>query len=148
MLIPDKPLVVIACGNKKKHGVQKAIDLYTGSVFASVRTYARSITPDSNIFIISAKHGLIPSYKKLRPYNLRITESDLSAEQVKAQSIEYGVADHPNIIFVGGRDYFPILSEAIPSIRSLFGKNGILGIEASMFKMFEALKEWKGKVPE
>jgi hypothetical protein len=59
---------LISCGKKKLPHRAPAADLYTGPLFKLSLAYARRLGSRS-IYILSAKHGLLPLTKKVAPYD-------------------------------------------------------------------------------
>lgn len=63
-----KKIVLIACSNKKLRHPAAAMDLYASQLFRLSLRYARSLRPNA-IFILSARYGLVPLGKCIRPYD-------------------------------------------------------------------------------
>ena len=61
-------IVLISCVSKKLPYRAKAMDLYTSALFRKCLQYAYSLDP-TEIFILSAKHGLIKLEEEIDPYN-------------------------------------------------------------------------------
>jgi hypothetical protein len=61
-------IVLIACASKKRERSAKARDLYLSALFTKSLAYAERLRPD-RIYILSAKHGLIPSENVIAPYD-------------------------------------------------------------------------------
>lgn len=74
-------VVLISCVAGKKSGAHKAEDLYDSPLFFGQLNYAKKLNPD-RIYILSAKHGLVPLSKKIEKYNE--TLNDATAEQKQA----------------------------------------------------------------
>lgn len=70
-----KKLIVIPCGGAKLETAAPAAELYTGSMFKDILRTARALTQEENIFILSAKHGLIALDKIVEPYNLKMGQA-------------------------------------------------------------------------
>lgn len=51
--------VVIPCGARKLPGTHRATDLYTGPYYRACLAWARSITTDDSIVILSARYGFL-----------------------------------------------------------------------------------------
>ena len=63
-------IVLISCTKKKKDCRCAAWELYSASeLFKKELVYARELTTDNNIYVLSAKHGLIQLTDELDPYN-------------------------------------------------------------------------------
>lgn len=76
-----KKIVLISCVSKKKPCKAKAAELYVSPLFLGYLRYAKSQKPD-DIFILSAKYGLLELDSEIEPYNL--TLKDMSSAQVRA----------------------------------------------------------------
>jgi len=74
-----KPIILIGCGKKKCQRKARAEWMYQGGYYASCLSLARLLTERNCIFILSAKYGIIPLTKTIKPYNLKIT--DLSKKE-------------------------------------------------------------------
>jgi hypothetical protein len=63
-----KRVVLISCVSRKLAHAALAKDLYVSALFQFWLRYARTLEPD-NIFILSAKYGLVDLEQPLEPYN-------------------------------------------------------------------------------
>jgi len=63
-----KQIVLISCSKSKLSFKAMAQDLYTGTIFKYSMQYAKSLKPD-NIYILSAKYGLVPLDDIIVPYD-------------------------------------------------------------------------------
>jgi hypothetical protein len=75
-----RTFVLISCASKKVPHRAKAKDLYISPLFKLGLQYARSLNPD-DIFILSAKYGLVPLDQEIEPYDL--TLNDMPDRDVK-----------------------------------------------------------------
>lgn len=66
-----KKIVLISCGSSKLNKKAQAQHLYTGNVFRMTLQYAKALNPDE-IFIVSAKYGLVELTTELEPYDLTL----------------------------------------------------------------------------
>jgi len=66
-------IVLISCVSKKLENKSKAKDLYLSSLFTKSLKYATSIKPD-NIFILSAKYGLVGLNQEIEPYDITLNK--------------------------------------------------------------------------
>lgn len=73
-------IVLISCVSKKLQHKAKAKDLYISPLFKYSLKYAESIKPD-NIFILSAKYGLLELEQEIEPYN--ITLNEMSSKEIE-----------------------------------------------------------------
>jgi len=67
-----KRIVLISCVSKKGNKKTKARDLYKGPLFTNSLAYAEKLNPD-NIFIISAKYGLVELNREIEPYDVTLS---------------------------------------------------------------------------
>jgi len=68
-----RPLLMIACSGAKNPGTHKAIDLYRGVMFDVLRKWMPEGDRAPEIFIISAKHGLVHQHQLLADYEQPMT---------------------------------------------------------------------------
>lgn len=102
-------IVFISCGKAKLDRDSKAIDLYVGRLFKKKLAYALRFYPDSNIYILSAKHGLIPGDQVISPYDqvLPERENDEVREWSNRVIAQLGIFDSKEpILFLGNPRYF------------------------------------------
>lgn len=97
-------IIIIACGSAKKTVPSRAIDLYTGGVFAKRRAFAEQ--RGGPHFILSAKYRLILPSRIVRPYDQ--TMLGMSREQrllwayaVRAQLLEYTAPGDTIVVLAG-----------------------------------------------
>jgi len=64
-----KTVVLIGCGKEKLPGSHRAEDLYQGDLFKKSLEYARQIYPNADIYVLSAKYGLLPLNKVIACYD-------------------------------------------------------------------------------
>jgi hypothetical protein len=71
----DWELTWIGCGQAKRGGEQRAVDLYTGSLFRAHLAIARHST-GRNPQILSAEHGLLAPHEPIRFYDTTLDNED------------------------------------------------------------------------
>jgi cytoplasmic iron level regulating protein YaaA (DUF328/UPF0246 family) len=104
-----KTIVLISCVKKKRDYRCKAEDLYISSYFKKNLAYAKSLYPD-NIFILSAKYGLLPLNKEIDTYDLTLNKFPKealikwSADTIQQLKIETDL-EKDNFIFLAGNKY-------------------------------------------
>lgn len=76
-----KRIVLISCVSQKLPYRAKARDLYTSTLFKLNLQYAEKLAPDE-IFILSAKHGLLSLEQEIEPYEQ--TLNNMRSSEVKA----------------------------------------------------------------
>ena len=76
-----KRIVLISCVSQKLSYRAKARDLYTSTLFKLNLKYADKLAPDE-IFILSAKHGLLSLEQEIEPYEQ--TLNNMRSGEIKA----------------------------------------------------------------
>lgn len=71
----DWEMTWIGCGQAKRRGEQRAVDLYTGSLFRAHLAIARHST-GRNPQILSAEHGLLAPHEAIRVYDTTLDDDD------------------------------------------------------------------------
>lgn len=105
----EKRIVLISCVSQKLRHRAKARDLYISTLFRLNLRYAQKLQPD-DIFILSAKYGLLPLDKEIEPYEqtlntMRSSEIKKWAEQVLEQLRGIGSLEDDEFIFLAGEKY-------------------------------------------
>ena len=62
--------LITFCSSRKRHGCRRAIELYDGPIFKILRRHKKNF----DVFIISAKYGLISENDIICNYDLKMTE--------------------------------------------------------------------------
>lgn len=112
-------IVLIQCASKKAKEKTKAEELYISDLFRSSLLYAKKHLRPDHIFILSAKHGLLPLDREVEPYDLTLKK--MSAAKVKewAQMTANQLSEHSNLqsdhfIILAGERYRRYLLPYIP----------------------------------
>jgi hypothetical protein len=110
-----KKIVLISCVSKKRSYKSKARDLYISPLFKKNLQYALKLEPDQ-IFILSAKYGLVSLDEEIEPYDL--TLNTMSAKEIKdwSERVLTGLANTADLqqdqfIFLAGAKYRKYLLE-------------------------------------
>lgn len=105
------PKFILSCGAKKRDQISYAINLYTGSFFIAQKNWAlKKASSKNDIFILSAKHGLISHDKIIAPYDLKMgNKGCVSVDFVKIQAKKMGLIDEI-IVSPAGENYRKIIS--------------------------------------
>jgi len=114
-----KTIVLISCVSKKLSYKAQAKDLYISPLFRMNLQYAQKLTP-SEIYILSAKYGLVGIYEKIEPYDLTLNtmpvkEKKVWADKVLEQISEYCDLQRDHFIILAGQKYRQYL---IPQLTS------------------------------
>lgn len=114
-------VVLLSCTKSKLDHKAPAQELYSASpLFRGTLTYGKSLNPDK-IYILSAKHYLVPLDKELEPYDK--TLKDMSAEEkekwgeiTSKQMQQAGLnLNKDKFIFLTGSEYMKPLLKYIPA---------------------------------
>jgi cytoplasmic iron level regulating protein YaaA (DUF328/UPF0246 family) len=102
-------IVLISCVSKKRSQKGKARDLYISTLFKKNLQYALKLAPDQ-IFILSAKYGLVTLDDEIEPYDL--TLNTMSAPEIKqwAHEVLRQLSEktdllHDQFVFLAGEKY-------------------------------------------
>lgn len=111
---------MIACVSKKASKRQTAEKLYLSDLFKKELCYAREIIQPDDIFILSAKHGLVKLSEELDPYDLTLNtmlskERKAWAEKVLADLKREADFNNDQFVFLAGNKYrqylLPVLKQ-------------------------------------
>lgn len=80
-----KNIILISCVSQKRAHKSRVRDLYISTLFKLNLKYAEKLKPD-DIYVLSAKHGLLPLNEEIEPYNQTLNE--MTAAEVKAWAAE------------------------------------------------------------
>lgn len=134
------------CGRAKSAEPAPAVELYKGGLFRSSVKWARTVTDDAHIFILSALHGIVPGAQVLEPYNVRLGDpGSVTATRVAHQARQLGLI-HTPVVFVGGDDYATLVCQVWGEgrVRVPFGKRAG---HKQWFQMMDAMRASAGRLP-
>ena len=99
--------VLIACASRKRGQPCRAADLYQSDLFRKSLQYAEMLRPDG-VFILSAKHRLLPLDEEIEPYDLTLhrmsaVERRTWAERVLRELAEVGDLEDRFTFLAGSR---------------------------------------------
>lgn len=113
-------IVLLSCTKSKLNKPSQAQDLYSASpMFQKTLEYGKSLKPDK-IYILSAKHHLVPLTKVLAPYDKTLkempkNEKEAWGEKVQSQMKAAGInVEKDKFIFLTGSEYMKPLLKFIP----------------------------------
>jgi len=114
-------IVFLSCTKSKTPHPAPAQELYSASpMFQKTLAYGKSLNPD-RMYILSAKHHLVPLGKKLAPYDLTLKEmpkdekdewGKITFNQIKSKGIN---PEDSKFIFLAGDEYIKPLLPYIPA---------------------------------
>lgn len=83
----EHDLLILGCSQKKKLESGRAIDVYDGPLFRTVRRRISEISRPLDILIISARHGIIREDELIEPYDDKLPMGD-NPEFAKKVAVE------------------------------------------------------------
>lgn len=141
-----KTIVLIGCGKRKRKEASKAKDLYQGSYFKKNLEYAYILSKKykADIYILSAKYGLLDINKIINPYDFTLNnvneryKKNWSYRVIK--ELDKKIKKTDRVIFLAGKNYNKYLK--------MYYKNNSeplegLGMGKKMKKLNELIKEEK-----
>ena len=132
-------IVFIGCGKKKKNYKCKAMDMYIGNYFTTCLEFARKLVSDRNIFILSAKYGVIHLNDIIIPYektlkNMNKHDCEEWNKKIYKQLRNSGINKEEKVIAICGKKYRQALLNYFDHVHvPTFMNNGI-GIQMSYMK--------------
>lgn len=114
-------IALVACVLTKKNKPLPAEELYDSPLFKKTMEYAKTKTDADSIYILSAKHKLLPIKKVIEPYNMTLNnfsadEKKKWAEDVLAQlKSRKHDPEKDTFIFLAGNSYTKYLEEFLPN---------------------------------
>jgi hypothetical protein len=114
----QKQVVLVSCVKSKCDHPCRAADIYTSPLFRKMMAYAYSLNPE-NIFILSAKYGLVDPDDEIAPYEqtlkrMKSGERRAWAKIVLAELERHCDLDEDRFLFLAG---LPYRENLVPHIR-------------------------------
>jgi len=111
--------VLIACCSRKLTQKAFACDIYISDLFKKSMAYAKSLNP-TNIFILSAKYGLLELKDEVKPYDETLKEKTAGEIKIWAIDVLEKLSKKTNFeedtfIFLAGNNYRKYL---LPKIKN------------------------------
>lgn len=106
-----KKVVLVSCSAGKADKPAPAEELYNSDLFKKQLEYAKKLTNPKDIYIISAKHHLVPLRQEIAPYNLTLKEmpakereewANVVLDQLKKKGYNLG---SDKFVFLAGSAY-------------------------------------------
>lgn len=141
-----RPVLIVACSQRKTNRPGPAIQVYDGQLFRILRKYR----PDVDLFVLSAKYGLIEATQEIEPYDQRLSSNAWQNQEwlhdhiaIKARSlVETKKMDQSRIFYVcAGDDYYNVIGAGWPRDIAPAWFNRIPGYPAPIGKMQAALRD-------
>ena len=113
----SKKIVLISCASQKLPVPARAENLYISQLFRLSLCYAKSLKPD-NIYILSAKYGLVRLDQIIAPYNKTLNEMGIDARKSWADNVLADLSpvaslDNDEFIILAGTRYREFLAPYI-----------------------------------
>jgi hypothetical protein len=161
---PQDTLIFMTCGQEKqKGGFFRAIDLYTGSFFKTLRSNMPEEGPRPKVIILSAEHGIIGSGTRIEPYEKRLDADGIdeligsdrrineSARQTgrafrSVSDRDQNFSDIKSILLVGGADYQRVMKEIIARLKNSGVIDPDAGVMATSGGIGDQLTQLKGYI--
>jgi len=87
----NKLIIIITCGSTKALTKSRAEKMYVGGHFKNCLKWAKSSTITENIFILSAKYGLLKLDEMIAPYDLKMGQKgSVTGEFISRQAHDLG----------------------------------------------------------
>ena len=115
-------IVLISCVSKKLDKKTTAENLYISSLFKKNLTYAKSLNP-SEIYILSAEHGLLKLTDEIEPYdktlnNMRSNEIKEWSKKVIYELKSLTDLEKDEFTFLAGEKYHKFLIPELSNVKS------------------------------
>lgn len=151
MADPERgPWVVVGCGAMKRTEPAPALDLYVSSYARTKAAWARSVTTEDRILVLSAKHGLVPAADSIEPYDVTFRSPDaVSADTIATQAADLGLSGQTitlaGLLYRGRlmRGTGGVVEPVDPFVEMLRGQ----GLPPGIGSLMRVMKEWIGRMP-
>jgi len=119
-------VIIVACGSKKRNEPSRARDLYAGPYFRAALSYALAVSPARDVFILSAKYGLLGLNDEIEPYDVAIGDPGaIMSKELSDQAEVFGLL-RERVTVLGGARYVKFCRKVWRDIEApLEGKGGI-----------------------
>ena len=137
-------IVFIGCGATKMKTACKARKMYVGNYVQLCLAYAQTFTTQDNIYILSAKYGVLPLEKVIEPYNKTLNNMNIEEKQdwknmVIKQLEDIGINKDTEVVFICGTNYYTLLEDYFTNYKLPLPKQRI-GVQQHF--MIEELREY------
>lgn len=118
-------IVLISCTKKKQICACRAEEMYSVSnLFRKELAYAKTLTNPNNIYILSAKHGLLHLEDIIEPYNQTLNGQSINSIKLWSKMVFEQLEQKMDlcsieIVFLAGKNYrkqlIPLLRKKYPN---------------------------------
>jgi hypothetical protein len=118
-----KTVVLVACVAGKKNKPAPAKDLYDSDLFHKSMAYANKLTDENDIYILSAKHKLLPISKVIAPYDMTLKDFSSDEKQAWSEDVLNSLKQRYDLnktkfVFLAGEAYKKYLEPELPHTES------------------------------
>lgn len=108
-------IVIVGCGARKRIRPVRAVDMYCGQYFRACWAAGTALA-EGNVYILSAKYGLLPPGKVIAPYDLTMGQpGTVTAAEVRAQAQDLGIIGRAGVALCSAR-YAQLCREVWPVV--------------------------------
>ena len=124
-------IAIVSCVAPKNDGPRAACDKYNSRLFDNMMMAAEQSDCDE-IYILSAKYGLVELDQVIDDYNTKMGDADcISLDELRNQLVDRGIQDDEFYVF-GSKAYYQALREAqysdgYSSVHHVFQGNSGIG---------------------
>lgn len=142
-----KKVVLISCVKEKLRTAAKAKDLYISDLFKKSYRYAQILKPD-DIFILSAKYGLLDPEQIIGPYNETLNTKSSAEIKEWSKKVIAALEEKINlgkseIIILAGSRYYKYL---LPYIRNYKLPLGTLPFGSRLSFLKKQIEEYEQRM--
>lgn len=102
-------IVIISCGKAKQNKPCCAKDMYIGAYHRLLQQYALSICCENDIYILSAKYGILSLSDIIEPYELRMGQNGSIDEDAIRMQAKQRKIENEHVIALGGKIYVNLI---------------------------------------
>jgi len=119
-------VIIVACGSKKRNEPSRARDLYAGPYFRAALSYALAVAPARDVFILSAKYGLVGLNEVIAPYDKKLGDPFSVTEFSLTDQAEVLGLLQKKVVVLGGKINVGLCRKVWRDVEApLEGKGGI-----------------------
>lgn len=140
--------VLISCGKTKNRSTAPlfAVQRYTGDLFKKSLAYARTLTSDKNIFILSAKYFVLNLYQHTHDYDLTLNKMSID-ERLQWSAMVSNIIRHNvtkieppyHFVVLAGQKYIEFIEDDLNEIGTVERPLKGLGIGQQLKWLKEAV---------
>ncbi len=133
-------IVVVSCSKKKAPRPCLAYQCYRGPYFALLLKCAFLWAKRENIYILSAKYGLVTLTTRIKPYELKMGKpGSVTANKLKRQAASRGLLSE-EVVVLGGLRYVNLVRQVWPGAKAPI--QDTVGDHMSMGPQMKLMNQW------